>query len=87
MYIHRTWMKEKNHEEYSLHSVPPEVSIQSFSTRLSSQLILNCTIIARPLTSMKWKHNRREIITNIQRIQLNDYTIQLILLIHVRVFH
>lgn len=66
--------------------VPPEVTIQSYSTRLSSQMIFNCTIIARPLSSVKWRHNRREITNNIQRIQINDYTIQLILLIHVRLF-
>ena len=71
-------------KEFFSFIVPPEVTIQSFSTRLSSQMILNCTIISRPLTSVKWRHNRREIINNIQRVQINDYTIQLILVIHVR---
>ena len=66
--------------------VPPEVTIQSSSSsRLSSsEILLNCTIIARPLTSAKWRQNRREILTNIQQIQTNDYTIQLLLLVHVR---
>lgn len=65
--------------------VPPEVTIQSSSSRLSSsEILLNCTIIARPLTSVKWRQNRREILSNIQQIQINEYTIQLILRVHVR---
>jgi len=62
--------------------VPPEIIIQSSFSRLSSQLLLNCTIIARPLTSTKWKRNRIEL-TNIKRIEINDYTIQLILSLQV----
>jgi hypothetical protein len=62
--------------------VPPEIIIQSSFSRLSSQLLLNCTITARPLTSTKWKRNRIEL-TNIKRIEINDYTIQLILSLQV----
>jgi hypothetical protein len=63
--------------------VPPEITIQSSLTRFSSQILLNCTIIARPLTSAKWKQNRIEIKNNIKRIEINDYTIQLILSLQV----
>jgi len=64
--------------------VPPEITIQSSLTRFSSQiLLLNCTIIARPLASAKWKKNRIEIKNNIKRIEINDYTIQLILSLQV----
>lgn len=56
--------------------------IQSSLSRFSSQILLNCTVIARPLTSAKWKRNRVEI-TNLKRITINEYTIQLILLLQV----
>jgi hypothetical protein len=63
--------------------VPPEITIQSSITRFSSQILLNCMIIARPLASAKWKRNRIEIKNNIKRIEINDYTIELILILQV----
>ncbi len=63
--------------------VPPEIIIQSVLTRFSSQILLNCTIIARPLISAKWKQNRIEIQNHIKRLEINDYTIQLILFLQV----
>ncbi|CAF1310748.1 unnamed protein product [Adineta steineri] len=63
-------------------AIPPEIIIQSTFSRFSSQILLNCTITARPLTSIKWKRNRIEI-NNIKRIEINDYTIQLILLLQI----
>ncbi|CAF0963522.1 unnamed protein product [Rotaria sp. Silwood1] len=63
-------------------AIPPEMLVQSSLSRFSSQILLNCTIIARPLTSAKWKRNRIEI-NNIKRIEINDYTIQLILLLQI----
>ncbi|CAF1446344.1 unnamed protein product [Rotaria sordida] len=63
-------------------AIPPEMIVQSSLSRFSSQILLNCTIIARPLTSAKWKRNRIEI-NNIKRIEINDYTIQLILLLQI----
>ncbi|CAF1248503.1 unnamed protein product [Rotaria sordida] len=59
-------------------SISPEMTIQS--SIISSHIILNCTIIARPLNSAKWKRNRFEINT-IKRKQINDYTVELILLL------
>jgi len=64
-------------------AIPPEITIQSSLTRFSSQILLNCTIIARPLTSTKWKQNRIEIKHNIKRIEINDYTIQLLLFLQI----
>ena len=61
--------------------VAPEMTIQS-SIQSSSRIQLNCTIIARPLNSAKWKRNRFEI-TTIKRIQINDYTVELVLLLDV----
>lgn len=52
------------------------------SSIISSHIILNCTIIARPLNSAKWKRNRFEINT-VKRKQINDYTVELILLLDV----
>ncbi|CAF2496402.1 unnamed protein product [Rotaria sp. Silwood2] len=63
-------------------AIPPEIIVQSSLSRSSSQILLSCTIIARPLTSAKWKRNRIEI-NNIKRIEINDYTIQLILLLQI----
>jgi hypothetical protein len=60
--------------------VSPELTIQS--SIQSSRLFLNCTIQARPLNSAKWKRNRFEI-NNIKRKQINDYTVELILLLDV----
>jgi hypothetical protein len=60
--------------------VSPEVTIQS--SIKSSRILLNCTIIARPLNSGKWKRNRLEI-NNIKRREINDYTVELILLLDV----
>ncbi len=60
--------------------VSPEMTIQS--SIKSSRILLTCTIIARPLTSAKWKRNRFEI-NNIKRKQINDYTVELILLLDV----
>ena len=62
--------------------VAPELTIQSSLSRGSSQLLLTCVIVARPLTHAKWKHNRLEM-TNIKRVEINDYTIQLIALLPV----
>ncbi len=65
--------------------VPPEVTIQSSLTRFSSQILLNCTVIARPLLSAKWKQNHLEIHKKIKRIDINDYTLQLILILQVNI--
>ena len=62
--------------------VAPELTIQSSLSRGSSQLLLTCVIVARPLTYAKWKHNRLEM-TNIKRVEINDYTIHLIALLPV----
>ena len=61
--------------------VSPEMTIQS-SVLSSSRLLLNCTIIARPLNSAKWKRNRFEM-NNVKRTQINDYTVELLLLLEV----
>jgi len=61
--------------------VSPELSIQT-TLISSSDLLVNCTIIARPLNSAKWKQNRIEI-NNIKRKQINDYTVELLLLLDV----
>lgn len=61
--------------------VSPEMTIQS-SVLSSSRLLLNCTIIARPLNSAKWKQNRFEM-NNVKRTQINDYTVELLLLLEV----
>ena len=61
--------------------VSPEMTIQS-SVLSSSRLLLNCTIIARPLNSAKWKRNRVEM-SNVKRTQINDYTVELLLLLEV----
>ena len=52
------------------------------SSIISSRILLNCTIIARPLISAKWKRNHIEI-NNVKRKQINDYTVELILLLDV----
>lgn len=57
-------------------SISPEITIQS--SIIGSRLLLNCTIVARPLNSAKWKRNRFEI-NHIKRVQTNDYTIELLL--------
>jgi len=61
--------------------VSPELSIQS-SIISSTHILVNCTILARPLNSAKLKQNRFEI-NNIKRKQINDYTVELILLLDV----
>ncbi|CAF1656383.1 unnamed protein product [Rotaria magnacalcarata] len=61
-------------------AIPPEVTVQTTISRFSSQILLNCTIIARPLRSAKWKRNRIEM-NSTKRIEINDYTIQLPFLI------
>ncbi|CAF0715492.1 unnamed protein product [Adineta steineri] len=61
-----------------LSSISPEMTIQS--SIKSSRILLNCTITARPLDSAKWKRNRFEI-NNIKRKQINDYTVELLLLL------
>jgi len=61
--------------------VSPELSIQS-SIISSTDILVNCTIIARPLNSAKLKRNRFEI-NNVKRKQINDYTVELILLLDV----
>jgi len=61
--------------------VSPELSIQS-SIISSSQILVNCTILARPLNSAQLKRNGFEI-NNIKRKQINDYTVELILLLDV----
>ncbi len=61
--------------------VSPELSIQS-SIISSSRILVNCTIYARPLKSAKLKRNRFEI-NNIKRKQINNYTVELILLLDV----
>ena len=48
----------------------------------SSRILLNCTITARPLDSAKWKRNRFEI-NNIKRREINDYTVELLLILDV----
>lgn len=61
--------------------VAPELTIQS--SRISStHLLLNCTIHARPLNSAKWKRDRFEI-NHVKRKQINDYTVELLLLLDV----
>ena len=52
------------------------------SSIISSRLLLNCTISARPLNSAKWKRHRFEI-HNVKRVQINDYTVELLLLLEV----
>lgn len=67
--------------DFDLFVVSPELIIQS--SRISStHILLNCTIHARPLNSAKWKRDRFEI-NNIKRKQINDYTVELILLLDV----
>jgi hypothetical protein len=62
--------------------VLPEITIQTSLSRFSSQMLLNCTIISRPLSSAKWKRYGNEI-NNIKRVDINDYTIVLILSLQV----
>lgn len=50
------------------------------SSIISSRLLLNCTIIARPLNSAKWKRHRTEI-PHVKRVQINDYTVELLLVL------
>ncbi|UJR20611.1 hypothetical protein I4U23_023736 [Adineta vaga] len=59
-------------------AISPEITIHTSFSRYSSQILLNCTITARPLASTKWKRNRIPI-NPIRRIEINDYTVQLLL--------
>lgn len=63
--------------------VPPELTIQMSLARSSSQILLICTIVARPLALAKWKHNYRDL-SNVKRIEINDFTYQLSVLLPVR---
>ncbi|CAF1438120.1 unnamed protein product, partial [Adineta ricciae] len=63
-----------------LPSISPELTIHS--SIQSSRLVLNCTIFARPLTTAKWKRNRFEI-NHIKRKQINDYTVELLLVLDI----
>ena len=62
--------------------VSPELSIQSSVSRMTMQIQLICIITARPLTYAKWKHEGIEL-NQIRRLEINDFTIQLTLLISV----
>jgi hypothetical protein len=57
-------------------SVAPELSVQSSISRGASQILFTCIVIARPLISVKWKHNRIEI-NNVKRTNINEYTTHL----------
>ncbi|CAF1104994.1 unnamed protein product, partial [Adineta ricciae] len=60
----------------------PEITVHSSYSRYSSQILLNCTIIARPLTSAKWKRNHVPM-NAIRRTEINDYTVQLLLFLQI----
>ncbi|CAF1054296.1 unnamed protein product [Adineta ricciae] len=64
------------------HGFSPEVTVHSSYSRYSSQILLNCTIIARPLTSAKWKRNHMSM-NAIRRTEINDYTVQLLLFLQI----
>ena len=64
--------------------VSPELTIQMSLARTSSQILLTCSIIARPLALAKWKHNHRDL-SNVKRIEINDFTYQLSVLLPVRI--